>query len=165
MPLNKLFDWSKSWLQSLHKVHSNTISNGELSDPLCDSVNVRLKQFIYIKAIIFQNIYYLWHCLPTTTNQAIYYCNLLYRYGILLIYCLGGGIFDFFLPLRRHLQVRSWGGSFCYDIIFFCVFCFELKLNIFYCINIQRDWLQICTFNQIIVQIHKENRMLTKTLH
>ena len=26
-------------LQSLYKVHLNTISNGELSDPLCDIVN------------------------------------------------------------------------------------------------------------------------------
>ena len=25
--------------QSSYKVHMNTISNGELSDPLCDSVN------------------------------------------------------------------------------------------------------------------------------
>ena len=28
-----------SKLQSLYKVHLNTISNGELTDPLCDSVN------------------------------------------------------------------------------------------------------------------------------
>ena len=40
--------------QSSYKVHMNTISNGELSDPLCDSVNrgltlVRLTNFLIPK--------------------------------------------------------------------------------------------------------------------
>ena len=38
-------------IQSLNKVHLNTISNGELSDPLCNRVNrgltlVRLQKYV-----------------------------------------------------------------------------------------------------------------------
>ena len=40
---NRQSDWSKSWcnmqVQILYKDHLNTISNGDLSDPLCDSIN------------------------------------------------------------------------------------------------------------------------------
>ena len=37
-------------IQSSYKVHLNTISNGELSDPLSDSVNrgLTLVRFVYI---------------------------------------------------------------------------------------------------------------------
>ena len=37
-----------SKLQSLYKVHLNMISNGELLDPLCDSVNRGLTSFSQI---------------------------------------------------------------------------------------------------------------------
>ena len=42
--------------QSSYKVHMNTISNGELSDPLCDNVNrgltlVRLGKFLEKKML------------------------------------------------------------------------------------------------------------------
>ena len=41
--------------QSSYKVHLNTISNGELSDPLCDSVNRRLT-LVRLKLILFKNV-------------------------------------------------------------------------------------------------------------
>ena len=68
---NTLSGWSKSrrnmQIQSSYKVHLNTISNGELSDPLCDSINkgltlVRLL-FLYLPLLpIFQNK--IWTFLP-----------------------------------------------------------------------------------------------------
>ena len=36
-----------SKLQSFYKVHLNMISNGELSDPLCDSVNRDFGQIVF----------------------------------------------------------------------------------------------------------------------
>ena len=44
-------------IQSSYKVHLNTISNGELSDPVCDSVN---RGRTLVRLVVFQPKYSLY---------------------------------------------------------------------------------------------------------
>ena len=60
--------------QSSYKVHMNTISNGELSDPLCDSVNRGLTLVrLYIYVFIFKDRVQI--CLSDSCGAGVYVCK------------------------------------------------------------------------------------------
>ena len=58
--------------QSSYKVHMNTISNGELSDPLCDSVNrgLTLVRLLLVRPSVHESVH---QC--SFLKCSLYFCS------------------------------------------------------------------------------------------